>query len=202
MKVGIVVDGNSEFAGLPKILPRLTEITGDQYLTPVKADIQPYAPVGVIVRQCIRPVRQYLARGVTRVIVLVDREANTGCPGDLANEIGQPLAAATDPQVSVVVKNRTFENWVVADVNALRACPGRFEVSRRLARAVRNNADHVDALTLLKRAVKTGGYDKVQDAKRVLAKADPLTIGANSRSFRRFLRVAECQPYLRQSQNP
>ena len=60
-------------------------------------------------------------------------------------------------------------------------------------------ADSVDALALLKQATRGDAYDKVQDAKRILEEVDVAQLAANSRSFRRFLRVIGHPEYRSQS---
>jgi len=202
MKYGVVVEGVSEFASFDRIYGQLRDQTGNQFLKPLKADIQPGAPVGVVVRQCIKWVRQMHERGADHVVVLLDRERRGGCPGVAARSIEAGLAAA-DLQASVVLKNRMYENWLLADIDALKALSGRFSISKSTVRAVQpNKADNVDALQLLKRSVKNGSYEKVEDSKRILAKASVANIGLHSRSFRRFLRIAGDGTYGAQSLKP
>jgi hypothetical protein len=99
-----------------------------------------------------------------------------------------------------VVKNRTFENWVIADVEAVRGVRGRFTVSGGMRSAVEGGtADNVDALSLLKRAAQGDAYEKVHDAQPILEGADVRRIASNSRSFRRFLRVIDYPDYRTQS---
>jgi hypothetical protein len=57
-------------------------------------------------------------------------------------------------------------------------------------------------VALLKRAAQGDAYEKVQDAKRILERADVLRLATNSRSFRRFLRVIEHPTYREQSAAP
>lgn len=204
MKIGIVVDGVSEFASLGELYQALTSLSGNQFMTPARADIQPLAPTGVIVRQCQARVSQFVARGAGLVVVLLDREDRPEPPCQLASAIRQGLIARVGAQgIGVVVKDRAYENWVIADIDGVRACSARFQVSNASANAVQpNKADTVDAITLLKRAARGGAYDKVKDSKAILKNADPTRIGLHSRSFRRFMRVTNCTPYQDQSRRP
>jgi hypothetical protein len=204
MKIGFVVDGVTEFASLPCIYTRLSNATGNQFLRPLKVDIQPKAPVGVIVRQSIRGVRQYAARDADRIILLLDREDRDECPGELAREIEAGLKGLGYTNASVVLKDRTFENWLIADIGAVRRCRGRFVVSNAMIGAVEpDKADRADALRLLKRAVKHGdSYDKVKDGKALLDGALLENIALNSRSFRRLLRTIGAAAYVDQSLRP
>ena len=200
MNVGIVVDGEAEFAAIGLLYGELKRDTRHTFLNPLKADIQPLAPIGAIAERCTRPCRQLIMRGAGLVIVLIDRETRVECPGDLAAAIQSRVPM---PEAAVVIKNKMFENWLIADVDALAAQHARFDVSRATRRAVQpGKADNVDALMLLKRSVRRGGYDKVADAKRILAKADPLRLASHSRSFRKFLRATEHGSYIDQSQRP
>lgn len=202
MKLGIVVDGVSEYASLGGLYGDLRGRTGNQFLTPVKANIQPNAPLGVIARQCIPKIKQVQERGADCVLVLFDREERADCPGDLADSV-QAILASNGLSVRVVVKNRKFENWLMADLEAFEAMAARFEISKATRRAIQpNKADNVDALALLKRATRGDSYHKVEDSKRILAKAQVSRMAGHSRSFRRFLRVAGDSAYQHQSANP
>ena len=202
MRIGLVVDGVTEFASLPVLYDQVYDATGNRLLTPVRAKIPPYAPLPVIARSCAKEVVQLFGRGAERVVVLVDREQRPECCGNLAAGIRGGLAGLCGQAPAVVVKNRTFENWVVADVAAVRAGRNRFSVSNAMESAVRGTADNVEALELLRRAAQGDAYEKVHDAKRILERAELARLASNSRSFRRFLRVLEHPDYLDQSARP
>lgn len=103
----------------------------------------------------------------------------------------------------VVMKARMFENWLVADVDALKKKSGRFKVtSAHESRIVPNKADSVDAVRILKNAAIKSPYHKINDAVSLMAVFDPYKGAANSRSLRRLLRLLECQHYLEQSKMP
>jgi len=125
------------------------------------------------------------------------------CPGEFAAEILAGLRdKVEDGDVAVVVKNRMFENWLIADLGALKKQRGRYAVSKAAAKKVESNkADNVDATPLLKQCCKSD-YRKVQDAKKILAHADPGVIGLHSRSFRRMLRCIRDPQYTDQSRQP
>jgi len=205
MKIGVVVDGVSEFASLAGLYSDLQALGCHQILKPAKADIQPYAPIAVIARQCSPKVSQFLARGAQKVLVLLDREQRNECPGEFARQIAAAIimCVGAGAQVEVVVKDRAYENWAIADLDALRALPGRFAVSKATANAVeKNKADQVDALVLLKRCAIDKSYDKVADSKAIMARAKAQKIASHSRSFRKFMRAAGCPVYSAQSLLP
>jgi len=202
VKIGVVVDGVSEFASLPSLYAELRKATGNQILRPVRANIQPTAPSGVIVRQCSKRIRECYERGAEAVVVLIDREDRNECPGEIASAIEARLGQAR-LNAHVVIKDRTYENWLLADIDALKCLSGRFVLSKATVQAVQpNKADHVDALKLLKRSVRSGSYHKVDDSKRICEKADASRLAQHSRSFRRFLRVVGDSTYQTQSAMP
>lgn len=203
MKIGIVVDGVSEYRSLSSLYPQLGALSGNQLIGPLQAPIAPMAPAGVIARQCIPRVAQLIGRGAGRVIVMFDRETRSGCAGELASSVEVRLCNE-GIDAKVVLKNRMFENWLVADIDAVAGLKGRFKVSSTArAKIVPNKADNVDALDVLKRAAKKGApYDKVADSKRILDRADAEAMAANSRSFRRLLRCLDCDRYSDQSKQP
>jgi hypothetical protein len=127
------------------------------------------------------------ARNLDFVIILMDRESRTACPGQLASDLRRELLAEqrSGYQIEVVIKDRTLENWLVADLQSLRSQPKRFKVSQQSARSIApNKADNVDAFATLKACAIGPDYDKVKDCDRILSRADPLRMAANSRSFR------------------
>jgi hypothetical protein len=203
VRVGFVVDGVSEVGSLPNLYPALSARSGHRFDTPIKANLQPTAPIGTIVGACVKSVQQVFARRADLAVVLLDRESRPECPGDLAYAILQGLSKKNaGGDIAVVVKNRMFENWLIADLGALRSQRGRYAVSKSVQNQVENNkADNVEGLKLLKHCCKSD-YRKVEDAKKILAKADPGTMGLHSRSFRRMLRCIHDPDYLTQSRNP
>jgi hypothetical protein len=107
-------------------------------------------------------------------------------------------------QVSVVVKNRTLENWLIADPKGLARLGGRFKPTNAfVARVSPNKADNVeDGAALLDRICVKGSYHKTQDPPNIFAAMDVTETGKNSRSFRRFLRLLGDKRYRDQSRKP
>lgn len=64
-----------------------------------------------------------------------------------------------------------------------------------------NKADNISALTEIKATILKGSYDKVDDAKRILQRAEPTKMATHSRSYRRLLRVIGAPIYGGQSRN-
>lgn len=208
MKVGLIVDGDAEFASLPHVLPR---IDSKHEVLPrvLKAAVHPLGGPGKVARAVMPAIRIFVAnRGVRQVVILLDREQQTECCGAIAGEIAQAVSRLCENEglrveVSVVLKDRTYENWLLSDPDALRASTGRFRVSAAFAKKVQpNKADTIDAGKLIKTAVVKGSYDKVEDGVRIMRAADPSRMGANSRSFRRLLRVVGDRAYSNQSKLP
>jgi len=208
LRIGFVVEGDAEYAAFPLLLPKI-QTRHTLLKRALKAQVDPVAGLGKLVRGLMPSVRTLvLQRKANLVVVVLDREQQTGCPGNLGAKLRTALVAECGREnltvkIEVVLKDRMFENWLVADVDALRSMPQRFSVPQTFANQVApDRADRADATRLLKDAVKKGSYDKVEDAKRVIGAAEPLRIAANSRSFRRFLRVAGSPSYAGQSRVP
>ena len=208
MRIGFIVDGDAEFGSLPRLLSKVD--TREELLgRVVKASVHPLGGIGKLVRGLMHSVRVLvLQRKVDLAVVLLDREQRPDCCGALATELKDALVAecareGLAVQIEVVFKDRMFENWLIADLDALRSCPKRFRVAPSTVKAVEpNRADTANALQILKTATQQGGYDKVGDAKLILSAAEPLRIAANSRSFRRLLRVVGSPRYAKQSRRP
>ena len=79
----------------------------------------------------------------------------------------------------------------------------RFTVTKAFRQSVSSNKAHVrDAEALLKQSAKSRAYHKRQDAVAIAREIEPLRAAANSRSFRRFLRVTGHPQYEKQSKRP
>jgi hypothetical protein len=201
MRIGMLVDGQAEFRAMPLLIPRID--SPHTLLSPLYADIQPNAPISQVVGavRCKLPI--LAAHRADALVVLVDREQRPDCPGELAAAVEQELleccTQAGVGTVGVVIKNRMFENWLVADTRALGQMRKRFAFPDRAFDQIRGRADSVDAADLLKRHAAKRAYDKISDAMKVLHTSEPLRMAENSRSFRRFLRRLECPLYREQS---
>jgi hypothetical protein len=204
MKTGIIVDGVAEFRSLPSILQRIAKST--EVVKILKADIQPMAPVGQIVRAAASRLITLGAKGAELAIILIDLESRNTCSGswaeELRNAFGIKCAECGITSCEVVVKTRTFENWLVGDPGVFAQMPARFSISEKNRAAVLGKADNVDALRVMRATVRRPPFDKVADAVAIMAHADPYTIACNSRSFRRFLRVIGNSRYAAQSVRP
>lgn len=131
----------------------------------------------------------------TRIVVAIDREAVSTCPGALASDLKAEIrrqdraGLLTNVPLEIVIKNRTYENWLIADPDGLDVLQGRFRLSRRIVDQVRTSgADGIDAYRILRRAAQLNAYDKVEDAVRITKVSRPSRAAKHSRSFRKFLR--------------
>lgn len=203
MNVGLIVEGDAEFHALPLVLPSLRDATGHAIRRPIKATIHPTASPAAIARVCQPYIALLRSKGDDLIILMLDMETDPSCPGDRAAQVERAILSRSGIAVKAVLKNRMFENWLVSDLDAFAGQRARFRLSAAMRRAVEpNHADQIDALEWLKRACLGASYAKVEDAKRILGRADPLRMATNSRSFRRLLRVADHPAYARQSKRP
>lgn len=200
MKFGVVVDGQAESQAL-KVLFRQVSVPKCQILNPAYADMQPKASAGQIVRAAAPKLQLLRTRGAHAFLLLIDFEDRSGCIVDFAGEIRSELESRGWDKVYVIGKNRRFENWLIADVDALSSMPKRMEVTAAFRRRVApNKADSVqDAVTLLNSIAVGRPYHKRDDAVQICAKQDPLRIASNSRSFRRLLHTVGHPMYRDQS---
>lgn len=205
MRIGIIVDGQAEYRSLPKLLDRLE--SPHLVVKTLYADIQPFAPVAQIVRVVQSRLPALQAKSVDHVLVLVDRESRPICPGAWAKEIERALVKGCSQYRScsfaVIIKESSYENWLISDVDCLLQMPKRFSLSQNTIRAIQpNKADRQSAQEILKKAAQGAAYNKIQDAIRIMSRAQPLQIAANSRSFRRLMRQLEHKKYVNQSKRP
>lgn len=189
MRVGIIADGQAESQALGFLVERM-RTQGCLPLKPLYADMQPYAPPAQIVRASESRIKVLAQRDAERFLVLLDREQNESCPGEFAHRLQATFQKSGYLNVSVVIKNRAFENWLVGDPAALRGIGGknRVDVSDRIVERIRSSgADGVNGLAVLNGCIKDG-YCKRSDAIEICKRIDPATVADNSRSFRKFMK--------------
>ncbi len=201
MKVGIVVDGDAESQAL-KLLTRKIKFDGLNIIDPVYANMQPKSTPAQIARSSLSTIKILLNKGAELVVVLIDREDRTECPGELAKIIEQSLLKVGQVKVKVVIKNVKFENWLVADLDAIKALRNRFNVTEKFINLIKpNKADNIQNAenTINEICIGKQRYHKRDDPVKIMTKAKPENIAMNSRSFRRFLRVLNHPIYADQS---
>jgi hypothetical protein len=207
MRIGFVVDGLAEYESLADVLRKVD--TRHTLVTRIlRADLQPSAPLGQIALEASKRIRDLVvSRQVQRAVVLIDREQNPSCCGEYAQALATAItkqcrSKQIDVEIQVVVKDRMYENWLVADPEAYEQLGARFDPSI-IQKGVRGDrADRIEALPLLKRAAVKKQFDKVPDAARITPHLDPLRMGEHSRSFRKMLGVVGCSAYTAQTKRP
>jgi len=202
MRIGLIADGQSEVGALPQLLNRLgipdVIIIGPRY-----ADLQPKATAAQIAKAAESRIRTLMAQAaVDRIVIMIDHEDRDDCPGEWARTLCQEFVGNGFDNVSVVVKNRKFENWLIADPeNIQEEMPARFSFDRTVVRSIQGGgADNIeDAELILDRASIGKNYNKTKDASQICRNIEPLMVAKNSRSFRRFLRLLGHPQYRNQS---
>lgn len=190
MKIAILTEGVSEFKSLPILYSQIHAQINALVMKPLKISTSPDAPTNAIVRECQSKILMAERSGANRVVLILDREQQQGCPGIIAESIEAAINKTSALPVSVVLKNRTYENWLIADVDGLKTLKGRFNIDRSFVSKVKpDKADSVDGYVLLNRASRRGEYDKVPDGEKIAKTMNVSRAAANSRSFRHFLHV-------------
>jgi len=202
VSIGLIVDGQAEPDALWELRGKLQ--ASQSMIRPLYADLQPKAAPGQIARKALSRVKMLRKRSASAIVLLIDREDQRECPPSLACEIQDALDRLGEPGILVVVKNRSFENWLIADVGALAKLRARFRPTKAFReRVVPNKADSVaDGASLLNRICIDTTYHKRRDPPRILKASDVGAMAKNSRSFRRFLRLVGDDRYRAQSKRP
>jgi len=117
------------------------------------------------------------------------------------------MGSSLTADLKVVIKDPFFESWLIADISMLESHPKMFKPTKGdINKIAPNKADKCGAMSIINKLVKQSGskrlYDKRWHAVRAFENADPKVIAANSRSFRRFLRLLDCPLYSSQSKQP
>ncbi len=191
--IGVIVEGMGELEPIASYLSRVN--TSRRIATrPLYADLQPKANPCVIATSAKAAIKQLTRRGVTKIIVLIDLE-DRDCPIKFAEELKLAFQRAySELTIVPVVKHSAIENWMIADIDALKAMPKRFgnidSVESQLARyrCVDKFRNPIRLLNQI--AIKTE-YHKTQDPPRIAPKQNIETMLTKSRSFRKFLAEVE-----------
>ena len=200
MTIGIIVEGQEESQSLAHITAKIL-IEGITIRKPLYAPIQPKATPGQIAKAIES--RLKILGEVDRILILIDLEDLDVCPGERAQILEDAVGRMGYNNVYVVIKHRKFENWLIADCNALGQLTN-FSPTKTFLRRVTGKADNVlDAVELLS-SIKNDrrSFHKTHDGTAIAKKVMPETIALHSRSFRRFLHLLTHPTYREQSKNP
>ncbi len=192
MRIGLLVDGRGEYHGLREIRQRLSTHPIVEILL---CDIQPFSTPAQMALAASKKAQILEMRKIDAIVLLVDKENRQECTGELAAAIQAATVSRLKTlgiavPLHVVLKVTKLENWLISDPQGLRELPGLFEDVDRIERQIGGGrADAVDASTLLKGCARRGNFEKVRDAVAICRKLDPARAAANSRSFRKLLKV-------------
>lgn len=204
MIIGVIVEGAGEIDAIEQILIKI-QSNHDIKKTPLRADLQPKATPRVIARSARSQVMLWEKRGADCIVILIDREDHD-CPVDFAKNLHaafNDMYSNTGIEFRIVIKDKKIENWLIADIEALRKIPGRFEISLKFERSILGKADNIgDAVSLINTATGKKRYHKGEDPTLICRHQDPLRASKNSRSYRKFLRELGCSDYVTQSKLP
>jgi hypothetical protein len=206
-RIVIITEGQGEYKGLPRIYPQL-HLGCDKVaiIRTLIINVSPDAPPLTVAKKAAPSIRTAQALNASQAIVLLDRERQRSCPGQIASILEaklRKLSGSTTMQINVVLKDRAFENWLISDVESLKSQRSRFDVTPAVERLiVPDRADRCDATSVIKRIIQKGQYHKIEDAERICASMDVERAAKNSRSFRHFLHVVGYDKYKGQCQQP
>ncbi|QWV94885.1 DUF4276 family protein [Geomonas oryzisoli] len=203
MKIGIIVDGQAESQALRFIVDKI-KIAGTQIVAPLYSDLQPRATPHQIVRSACGKIEILNAKNVDQIVLLIDLDDRRECHVAFADSINKAISDMKLPNITAVVKNKCFENWLIADHNGISKMVNRFKLSQAFINSVcKNKADNVlKAEELINSIANKTKYKKGIDSVEMSKCVDPMNIALNSRSFRRFLRVIGHSKYSTQSKQP
>jgi hypothetical protein len=150
--------------------------------------MQPKSTPKQIARQALGAIRIAQSRGAEKVVVIIDREDRQDCHIDWAREIEAALVDLGVLGATVVVKNRKFENWLIADPDGLSSLKDFSVSNAKKSLVVGNKADHVTDAARWLGDCSASGYAKGKHQEAICKVICFRRMAENSRSFRCFLR--------------
>ena len=163
--VGLVLEGNTEYNAIPLLLQRLGVRTGAPSVfngQPVHASIR-----SLVENRLIRYVRTQLVKATGTVLVILDRETRPQSASEFGKRVFTEMirqvkrldGEEASKRIAVVVADRSFENWLLADPEGI----ARSKLLRRNTRIVGQVACHADdrnAKELLQRSMARRWYER------------------------------------------
>lgn len=124
--VGLVVEGETEFRALPVLM----KLPGCPALKPINlGGVGGDVTAAGVARRARPQVVTHIVAGRKTVVVCIDREKREACAGEFAQAVARALEGELESaggaarwgeyQVSVVVADRSFEAWLLADARGL-----------------------------------------------------------------------------------
>lgn len=188
MNIGIVTEGLAERTALEEIVKELRK-AGITILKPIRANVEPKATAKQMAKAAKSAISLLNRKGCKKIIFLIDFEDQKVCIIDKKNELEASLNNLDVGEVSVVIKARQFENWLIADPDAIDKCKN-FNITKAFKNRVETNkADSVSKPVTELERIKTNkkSFDKNSDTVAIAKNCNPVTMARNSRSFRRFM---------------
>lgn len=197
MKIGVLTEGVSEVRGLAMLYTQIHSRCPNRLLQPLKINVDPLAAPGILARECKSRLLIARQQGASRSLVILDRENREDCPGEIAQSIEAAINKICPIMpVQVVLKDRAFENWLIADPDALAVQKGRFRVTAaQRSRISPGKADRCDGYSLLSSMAVKQQYRKVADSQLICGKMDIYKAARNSRSLRHLLHAVGAFEY-------
>lgn len=189
MKIGIITEGRSERSSLEELLKNI-DFGKISLIKPLFASIEPKSKPGQIAKAAEAAIRILMGRKCDKIVLILDKEDNPQCTVERVSELENEFSKRDFKIVTVVIKNRQYENWLIADHEAVNSCK-LFSVNTRFINSAgKGNADNVSDPVRLLESIKTNkrSFDKSKDTLSIAKKCNPETMAKNSRSFRKFLK--------------
>ncbi len=204
MRIAVLTEGRGEFKAFPGVLEKLAARSGHVFLR-FQVNVHPLDAPMAVAKACLPVLGAVMEKKAELAVLVLDRENAPSCCGDRAKELQAALSVAWNGGLDtrVVLKDSAFENWLVADLAALRSQPGRYTVSESMRKKIEpDKADSCDGHELLRTATKGRSFHKVDDAVEICKRLDPERAAKHSRSFRHFLHVIGDPAYPEQCRRP
>jgi hypothetical protein len=194
--LALVVEGESDVGAIPILLRTAGAKVGAVIKTGGQAT-ECTLPT-LVEKYLLKPVRAAILKDPEKVIVVLDREDRTTCPGQFATAVLQEIQSQLasqfgymgTPAVVVVCADRKLENWLIADPAGLaRHAHIRHDCATRVGAV----ADGKDALSILRWAYKKGTtYHKRRDAPALAkqVRTSSTQVRRRSKSLDKLLREA------------
>lgn len=181
LSIGLIFDGETEIAALPTRLDR----RGCIFHTRKRTLNGNSVTLTGISNECVRILKALSSAGATVSFILVDREDRSLNVGDMESELTKLISRDFTGEFYVIVANRMFENWIIADIeNLALKNPELID-----PKVVNGKRDGINGVSFLKDHwnKKNSSYSKIAHGKKLFKEIRLGEARANSPSFDCFV---------------
>lgn len=197
MRIGCIVEGDTEYYCTPKLLGRL----GHVVLTPLSIHGSSGNWEQLLLRKVVPRIRALALKAPDKIIIMLDREDRPDCTAELARQATQVISHEITNfkitcSIAIIIADKYFECLLFADYDLLDSMP---IFSERVSPRLGDTTDGKNVLALAKAALREGERYRKNEHGPILARRinlDSTAVAGRNRALRKLLKEAPRDPAI------